>query len=73
MRDPFETIVLELDFLPTSEELIDLCSRELADDILDEIREMELDPSDTLGCLWAECLEAGYEPEEFFRRKGIIQ
>ncbi len=73
MRDMFDIIAFELSSLPSSDELIDMCSPELCSDVLDGIRELELDPGDTLGCLWAECLEAGFEPEEYFRSKGVIQ
>jgi hypothetical protein len=63
----------DLEGLPPSDELIDACDGELTPDDLQEIRGMELDPSDTLGCLWAELLKNGIDPEEFFRKKGIIQ
>lgn len=73
MSDMFDMIAFELDSLPSSDELINMCSPELSSNVLDGIRELELDPGDTLGCLWAECLEAGFEPEEYFRGKGIIR
>ncbi|QQS26857.1 hypothetical protein IPM44_04045 [bacterium] len=59
--------------LPSPEYLLAVCSSRLSYDVLASIREMELDSSDTLGCLWAELLDAGVDPEEFLRERGIIR
>lgn len=59
--------------LPSPEYLLAVCSSRLSNDVLMSIREMELDAGDTLGCLWADLLDAGVDPEKFFRERGIIQ
>lgn len=63
----------DLEDLPSSDEIIDICEGELDARNLQEIREMQLEPADALGCLWAELLQVGVDPEEFFRKKGIIE
>lgn len=68
-----QKVEADLEGLPPSDEIIDACSGVLDESNLQGIRDMELDSANTLGCLYGELFEIGVDPEEFFRKKGIIQ
>ena len=57
----------------TAKELLKLFRGTLPRKTLKGLSKLELDRDDQFGALYAECIEAGLNPDQEFERKGISQ
>lgn len=56
---------------PTPEELADACKEVLTEEDCQELASMEID--DAIGYAFTLLLEAGEDPDEFLKEKGILE
>lgn len=58
--------------LPTTDELLALFTNELSPEMLADLREHKLTPSEAFNALYAACLEEGLKPAVLFHQKGLL-
>lgn len=56
---------------PTSRELAEACKEVLSEEDCEELSSMEID--DAIGYAFTLLIEAGEDPEEFLKEKGILE
>ena len=56
---------------PTIEELIEACTDVLEQDVLEDLRSMEFD--DAIGYIFTLLLDVVEAPEEFLKKKGVLE